>query len=120
MKKNKIILITILSVVIITIVFIFVMLLTNKTFFKTTYIGVQNQKIFIPKYSYFKKECCMTAATFYSLKSEKNLKKEINNYMKDFEYFKDDSTYGYKKDDLFIQTYEVEDHFLYRKIVIVY
>ena len=31
----------------------------------------------------------MTAASFYSLRSEKELKKEIDNYMKDFEYFED-------------------------------
>ena len=33
----------------------------------------------------------MTVASFYSLKSEKTLKKEIDNYMKDFEYFKDEA-----------------------------
>lgn len=120
MKKGKIILISILSIVIIIISLIFVILFTNKTFFKTTYIGVQKQEIFIPKYSYFKDECCMTAATFYSLRSEKSLKEEISNYMSDFEYFEDDSTYGYKKDDLFIQSYNVIDNGLYRKIVIIY
>ena len=40
--------------------------------------------------------------------------------MSDFEYFEDDSTYGYKKDDLFIQSYNVIDNGLYRKIVIIY
>ena len=120
MKKGKIILISIASIVIIIIAFTFVMLFTNKTFFKTTYVGVNKQEIFIPKYSYFKDECCMTVATFYSLKSEKSLKREIDNYMSDFEYFEDNSTYGYKKDDLFIQSYEVVDNGLYREIVIVY
>ena len=102
MKKGKIILISILSIVIIIISLIFVILFTNKTFFKTTYIGVQKQEI------------------FYSLRSEKSLKEEISNYMSDFEYFEDDSTYGYKKDDLFIQSYNVIDNGLYRKIVIIY
>ena len=97
-----------------------VILFANKTFFKTTYIGVNKQEIFIPKYSYFKDESGMTIATFYSLKSEKKLRKEINNYMSDFEYFENDSTYGYRKDDLIIQSYEVVDNGLFRKIFIVY
>lgn len=37
--------------------------------------------------------------------------------MIDFEYFQDESTYGYKKGDLFIQSYEVA---IYRKIYITY
>lgn len=99
---------------------IFIILLNNKTFFKTTYIGIDNQEIFIPRYSFFKREAGMTVATFYSLKSEKTLKKEIENYMKDFEYFNDESTYGYIKEDLFIQSYEVSNEGLYRKIYIMY
>ena len=117
MRKGKIILI---SIVIIIIFLTFMVLFTNKTFFKTTYIGVHKQEIFIPKYSYFKDECCMTVATFYSLKSKRKLKKEISKYMSDFEYFEDDSTYGYRKDDLFIQSYEVIDNGFCRKIIIVY
>ena len=62
----------------------------------------------------------MTAAVFHSLKSKKSLKKEIDNYMKDFEYFEDETAYGYKKGDLFIQKYEVIDKGLYRKIIITY
>ncbi len=117
--KKKIILITSILLVIL-LISIFILLKNNKTFFKTTYTGVDNQEIFIPKYSYFKDECCMTVAVFYTLRSEKELEKEINNYMKDFKYFSDETTYGYKKGNLFIQTYEVEDHILYRKIIIVY
>lgn len=92
----------------------------NKTFFKTTYIGVNKQEIFVPRFSYFKDECCMTAATFYSLKSKSQLKKEINKYLNNFEYFENDETYGYQKDDLFIQKYEVIDKLFYRKIIITY
>lgn len=114
--KKRIVIILIGLVLIIQIV----ALSTNKTFFKTTYTGVQNQEIFIPRFSYFKDECCMTAATFYSLKSKKQLKREINKYLKEFEYFEDDETYGYKRDDLFIQSYEVIDKLLYRKIIITY
>ena len=116
-KKVLIILIITLFVLLIS---VFFTLKNNKTFFSSTYIGVDNQKIFIPKYSYFKSECCMTAATFYSFRSEKELEKEIDNYMKDFKYFEDEHTYGYKKGDLFIQSYEVEKHLFYRKIIIVY
>ena len=118
MKKK--IVITVVTILTILLISIFILLKSNKTFYKTTYTGVQNQEIFIPKYSYFKEECCMTAAVFYSLKSEKNLKNEIDNYMKDFKYFEDETTYVYKKDGLFLQTYDVEEHVLYRKIIIVY
>ena len=114
MKKKIIILIVALLIIQV------VALVANRTFFKTTYIGVQNQKIFIPRFSYFKDECCMTAATFYSLKTKKELKKEINNYLKDFKYFENDETYGYQNGDLFIQNYDVVDKFFYRKIIITY
>ena len=99
---------------------ILVMLFSNKTFFKTTYIGINDQEIFIPRYSFFKREAGMTVASFYSLKSEKTLQREIDNYMKDFEYFEDESTYGYKKGELFIQSYTVANEGLYRKIYITY
>ena len=118
MKKK--IIISLLSILVIILIITAIFLSTNKTFFKNTYIGVNNQKIFIPKYSYFKDECCMTAATFYSLKSEKQLNKEINNYLKDFKYFEDETTYGYKKGKLFIQEYKVINKILYRKIIITY
>ncbi len=117
--KRKII-ISLVSILGIILIVSAIFLGSNKTFFKNTYIGVNNQKIFIPKYSYFKDECCMTAATFYSLKSEKQLKKERNNYLKDFKYFEDETTYGYKKGNLFIQQYQVENKTLYRKIIITY
>ena len=99
---------------------IFIILLSNKTFFKTTYAGIHKQEIFIPRFSFFKREAGMTVASFCSLKSEKKLKKEIDNYMKSFEYFEDESTYGYIKGDLFIQSYQVGDEGLYRKIYITY
>ncbi len=115
MKKRIII-----TIIIVGLLSILLLLSTNKTFFKNTYIGVNKQEIFIPKYSFFKDECCMTAATFYSLKSKKSLQKEIDNYLKDFKYFSNKNTYGYKKNKLFIQSYEIEDKGLYRKIIIVY
>lgn len=105
---------------IILVVCVFIILLTNKTFFKTTYIGVHEQEIFIPRFSFFKREAGMTVASFYSLKSERVLKSEIDDYMQEFEYLEDESTYGYKKGNLFIQSYNVADEGLYRKIYITY
>ena len=105
---------------IILVLCVYVVLLTNKTFFKTTYIGIQEQEIFIPRYSFFKKEAGMTVASFYSLKSERALRSQINDYMKEFEYFEDESTYGYKNGYLFIQNYTVANEGLYRKIYITY
>ena len=105
---------------IILVLCVFVILLTNKTFFKTTYVGIHDQEIFIPRYSFFKREAGMTVASFYSLKSERTLRSEIDDYMQDFEYFEDESTYGYKKGDLFIQSYNIANEGLYRKIYITY
>lgn len=96
------------------------MLLINKTFYHTSYKTIDNNEIFIPRFSYFDSECCMTAANFYSLKSKHLLDQEINDYLSDFTYFENDSTYGYMKGNLFIQSYEVIDLGFYRKIVIVY
>ena len=70
--------------------------------------------------SYLNEECCMYSATFYSLRSKQDIKQAIDLYLKDFTYFENDSTYGYLKNDLFIQRYGVEDQGLYRVIYIVY
>lgn len=118
MKKKKIIIITVIFTIIVLIVF--GILLTNKTFFKDKYIGMQGQEIYIPRYSFFKQECCMTVAEFHSIRSEKYLKKQIDKYMSEFEYFEDGQTYGYKKGDLFIQNYKVVNKGLYRIIYITY
>ncbi len=117
MKKFLMVLSSLLVIFIIVINF---MLLINKTFYHTTYKTINNNEIFIPRFSYFESVCCMTAATFYSLKSKKLLDNEIAEYLSDFTYFNNNSTYGYMKDDLFIQSYEVIDLGFYRKIVIVY
>ena len=120
---KKILKVLILSVILLVLILIgtsIVALGTNETFFKTEYESVDGKIRFVPKYSYFKNECCMTVATFYSLRSEKELKEEIANYMKDFEYFDDESTYGYMKQDIFIQSYEVVNHGMYRTIHITY
>ena len=117
MKGVKL-LITILVVCIFSIITI--LLINNKTFLTNIYEGSGNYKIFIPKYSYFKEECCNFEAKFYSLKSKKNLDNEINNYLDQFEFYEDIDNYGYKKDDLIIHSYEVDDKGLYRTISILY
>ena len=118
MKNKKIIILAIVLTVLMAIVL--GNLITNKTFFKDKYIGIQGQEIYIPKYSFFKQECCMTVAEFHSLRSEKYLKKQIDKYMSEFEYFDDEHTYGYKKGDLFVQDYKVVNKGLYRVIYITY
>ena len=147
MKKLLIILIGVFIIFIYVVNF---MLLINKTYYKTTYHTLNGTDIFkkmlsksdnsphsfistilgifftilyfaiICLFSYFDSECCMTAATFYSLKSKNLLDEEISNYLKDFTYFNNGNTYGYINDDVFLQSYEVIDLGLYRKIVIVY
>ena len=117
MKGTRLV-ITMILVIIFS--YITILLINNKTFLSNIYEGAGHYKIFIPKYSYFKEECCMWSATFYSVKSKENLDNEINNYLDEFEYFEDESTYGYKKDGLIIQSYDVEDRGLYRSFSIVY
>lgn len=128
-KEVKIIIIIVVLILVVGLITSSIKLCTNKTFFKTTYIGVNNQEIFIPRFSYFINESGMTVATFKSLKSKKQLEEEIENYMKDFEYFNDFEdgkidqdiiTFGYRKGDLFIQSYEVVDEIAFRRIFITY
>lgn len=111
---------TVCILLLVGIIAVLTALMVNKTFFKDTYIGIQNQEIFVPRYSYFHKESGFTVASFYSFKSEKQLEKEIDAYMKEFEYYSDESWSGYKKDDLYIQRYEVVEKGLYRVISITY
>ncbi len=120
MSKRTYAIILVLLILFILGGFTYMILDSNKTYFKNEYIGVHGEKIYIPKHSYYVSECCMTAATFYSLRSKNDLEKDINRYLKGFEYFEDDTTYGYQKGDLFIQSYNVEDKGFYRQIVIVY
>lgn len=129
-KKVLSVLVILLLVVVVLIFFTYRKLASNKTFFKTTYIGYDYKERFIPKYSYFENESGYTCASFKSLRSKKELEKEIDEYLKDFEYFNDFEedtstkeyglTYGYRKGDLFIQSYDVIDEGLFRRIYLVY
>ncbi len=118
-KKTFIILLSLILFICMMILFVSYKLNNNATFYSEIYHG-RGHDIFIPKYSYLESECCFTAATFYSLKSKKKLESEINNYLKDFDYYEDESYHGYRKDNLYIQSYIVEDKKLFRKIVITY
>lgn len=119
-KHHSKLLMIIINIVIILTLILSYLLYTNKTFFKTTYQGNNQHIIFVPQYSYFKEECCMYSATFYSLRNKEDLQKEINDYLKDFTYLENNITYGYQKETLFIHKYIVEDKGLYRLITIVY
>lgn len=119
-KSKSKLLIIIINIILCLLLILGYLLYTNKTFFKTNYVGANHQEIFIPQYSYFKKSCCMYVAIFYSLRNKDDLQNEINDYLKDFDYFKNNETYGYQKDELFIYEYTVEDKGLYRIITIVY
>ena len=119
MKKKLLIIGIIILVILSLFIFIMFKLKNNSTFYSDVYHG-RGHDIFIPKYSYLESECCFTAATFYSLKSKKKLESEINNYLKDFDYYEDESYHGYRKDNLYIQSYVVENGLIFRKIVITY
>lgn len=87
----------------------------NSTYNSNIYHG-RGHDIYIPLHSYLKEECCMTVASFYNLKSKEELEKDIQNYLKDFIVYE----HGYRKGNLYISNYEVEDKGLYRIIYITY
>lgn len=131
MKKKVILIVIILFLIVGVLGFLgYRKLANNKTFFQTTYVGWDQKERFIPKYSYFENESGGTCASFKSLRSKKDLEKEIEEYLKDFEYFNDFEdesspkkyglTYGYRKGDLFIQSYDVVDEGLFRRIYLTY
>lgn len=115
--KSKLLIIIITIILCLTLILAY-LLYTNKTFFKTTYISANKQEIFVPQYSYFKEDCCMYVATFYSLRNKNDLQNEINDYLKDFTYLNNEN--GYIKDNLLIIKYIVEDKGMYRIISIQY
>ena len=117
-KKKKMILI-ILGVIIVILLGITIFLAQNKTFFKTKYIGVTSKEIYVPRFSYFKEESNSTVK-LNSLKSTKTLEHEISDYLETLSYYVDIETSGYKKGDLVIHSYKVEDKGWYRQIIIKY
>ena len=116
MKKKLIIIISLILIIIVSIFGIIkYKLKTNATYYSEIYHG-RGHDIYIPLHSYLKEECCMTAAVFYSMRSKEDLESEIDKYLSDFNKLE----YGYRKDNLYIQSYIVEDKGLYRQIVITY
>ena len=96
------------------------LLVTNKTFFTTTYTGLNGQTFYVPKYSYFVRESGGVTAILYSRQSETVLEKEIATYLDDFTYIETENGYRYQKGDLTLYTYEVQNHGWYRIIYIGY
>ena len=116
MKKKLLIIISLVILIILSLLlFREYKLKTNSTYYYEVYHG-RGHDIFIPAHSYLESECCMTVASFYSFRSKKELQKEIDNYLKDFKKYDN----GYRKDNLYIQSYIVEDKGLYRMIYITY
>jgi len=68
----------------------------------------------------FKVDSGMHTAEFKSLKSKKTLEEEISNYLETLSYFVDAEASGYKKDDLTIYSYTVEDKGWFRQILVTY
>lgn len=117
-KKKKIVLI-VCGVILVILLGITIFLAQNKTFFKTKYIGVTNKEIFVPRFSYFKEDS-KNILKLNSIKSKKTLDKEIGNYLETLSYYVDTNSSGYKKEDLVIYTYTVEDKGWYREITVTY
>lgn len=101
---------------------ILIILCFNKTFLRTTYKGLGDVEIFIPRFSFFVKEGGETVATFYSLRNKNILQKEIDNYLSNFEYMESHNGIGsgYENEDLHIENYGVVDNVLYRRIYVTY
>ena len=118
-KKKKIVLI-VCGIILAILICITIFLASNETFFKTKYIGVTNKEIFVPRFSYFYVDSGMHTAEFKSLKSKKTLEQEISNYLETLSYFVDAEASGYKKDDLTIYSYTVDDKGWYRQILVTY
>lgn len=120
MSKKKEIVLIVCGVILVILLGIIIFLASNETFFKTKYIGVTNKEIFVPRFSYFYVDSGMHTAEFKSLKSKKTLEKEISNYLETLSYFVDAEASGYKKDDLTIYSYTVEDKGWFRQILVTY
>lgn len=119
MSKKKRIVLIVCGVILVILLGITIFLAQNKTFFKTKYINPSNNEIFVPRFSYFKEDS-KNILKLNSIKSKKALDKEIGNYLETLSYFVDTETSGYKKDDLIIYSYTVEDKGWYRQILVTY
>lgn len=108
---------------------VLIILLSNKTFFKTYYSN-NDAKVKIPKYSYFIKEsttnleypreCCSSNATLISIRSKKFLDNYIKNYIEFLPSCYDESYFYDKKLDVTYSKYVVETHGIYKNIEITF
>lgn len=71
------------EIIYIVILIITITLLSNKTFFYRKYEINESTKIFIPRFSFFIKQSD-SVAVFFTLKTEKQLKKELSSNQTDY------------------------------------
>lgn len=71
------------EIIYIVILIIAITLLSNKTFFYRKYEISEDKIIFIPRFSFFIKQT-YCVAVFFTLKTEKQLKKELSLHQNDF------------------------------------
>ena len=117
---RKIVKIMIFAIIVLFVIFLILKFMPfNKSTYKSEQTGV---KLKIPGFSSFKKECCMTSATFTSLRSSLVLKKELNDIMSDYEaYTCNNKIYYYdEKEDVTISEYGVEQGLLFNTFYITY
>lgn len=91
----------------------------NNSFFSGKYSLNKEQTIEVPKYSYYK-SVDNTGAKFVSPKTQSALESEIQEYLNSYEKVSNRHGDYYKKDDIIIKNYKVEDCGLYRRITIEY
>jgi hypothetical protein len=108
-KRIPIIVVTILIVI------LFIITLTNKTFFKNYYEIESNKRIPLPIFSYYEKED-NNNITFNTFRRVDNVSSIINSYIENLHSCYDES-YFYDSDlNITISKYYVEDKFPFNKI----
>lgn len=103
MKKKDIVLLVVLFFIIVLLFVLFI----NKSFFRDYYVNSDNEKIYVPRYSFFISDD--DDLTFYSLRYESDLSDSIDKFTDEC------NDCGYK-----IFTYFIEDKGFIRKIVVKY
>jgi len=120
-KRNKIILIFSVGIIICYMIFLlwqlFIPVGTQK--FKSE---ITNISFNVPSKSFFKEECCMFAANFTSLRSVKSLRKEIENELKKYEKIRcNNKIYYYDiTQDFTITEYHISKGLIFNNFTIVY
>ncbi len=89
----------------------------NNSFFSGKYNLNLEQTIEVPKLSYYK-SVDGNGAKFVSPKSKTSLENEINGYLESYEKIEDKHGNYYRKDNIVIKNYKVEDCGAYRRITV--